>query len=95
MTDVPDNPADQLLTTTEAATLAGVGVTTICNWANPERGFFVQVGEKDGKPVMERRHLEPAGLNERNKPLYRLLDVARAEHATRRRAGRVFTGQAA
>lgn len=90
MADVLDDPTEQLLTTSESATLAGVTVTAICNWANPKRGFFVQVGTgPDGKPQFERRHLEPAGLNERGKPLYRLLDIARAEKATRQRAGRV------
>jgi DNA-binding transcriptional MerR regulator len=39
--------------------------------------------------------LQPAGLDERNRPLYRQLDVARAERATRNRAGRTFGHQAA
>jgi hypothetical protein len=50
--------------------------------------------DPDGKPQFERRHLEPAGLNERGKPLYRLLDIARAEKATRQRAGRVHRAAA-
>lgn len=33
--------------------------------------------------------LEPAGLDERGRPLFRQLDAARAEKATRAKAGRV------
>lgn len=36
-----------------------------------------------------RRILEPAGLDERGRPLYRHLDVALAERSTRDRAHRV------
>jgi DNA-binding transcriptional MerR regulator len=35
-----------------------------------------------------RGHLAPAGLDERGRPLYRQIDVARAEAKTRKRAGR-------
>ncbi len=35
-----------------------------------------------------RNQLAPAGIDERGRKLYRLIDVARAEHATRTRARR-------
>lgn len=91
MLEIYEDPTTKLLTASEAAALAGVTVAAVCNWANPERGFSVETGkDDDGKPVVERRHLERAGLNERGKPMYRLLDVARAERATRKRAGRNY-----
>lgn len=62
---------DQLLTTTEAANLAGVAVCTFSNWVS-------------------RGKLAPAGLDERGRPLYKLIDVAKAERATRDRARRTF-----
>lgn len=37
-----------------------------------------------------RGHLQPAGLDARGRPLYRLADVARAELATRARALRLI-----
>lgn len=39
---------------------------------------------------VNRGHLEAAGLNERGHPLYRLLDVAKAEAATRDHARRTW-----
>lgn len=57
-----------LLTSTEAATLAGVAASTIYTWK--DRGI-----------------LEPAKMRN-GRPLYRVLDVARAERATRDRARR-------
>ena len=39
--------------------------------------------------------LAPAGLDERGRPLYRQLDVALAEKATRKRAGRNYVQRAA
>ncbi|HEX4813355.1 MAG TPA: hypothetical protein VFV66_11445 [Nonomuraea sp.] len=38
---------------------------------------------------VERGHLKPAGLDEHNRPLYALKDLARAEQATRSRALRL------
>ncbi|TQE35461.1 MerR family transcriptional regulator [Streptomyces ipomoeae] len=38
---------------------------------------------------VERGHLAPAGLDEHNRPLYALADLARAERATRSRALRL------
>jgi DNA-binding transcriptional MerR regulator len=39
-----------------------------------------------------RGHLHPVAHSSDGRPLYRLLDVAKAEHATRRRARRTQTG---
>lgn len=60
---------NSLITTTEAANLAGVNVQTIRTWKH--RGHIEQVDtDKDGRP------------------LFRWIDVARAERATRERARR-------
>lgn len=55
---------ESLVTTTEAANLAGVSAATIRSWAH-------------------RRILEPAGREANGRPLYRWIDVARAERKTR------------
>jgi hypothetical protein len=62
---------DSLITSTEAANLACVGVATISKWR-------------------DRGHLTPAAYDDRGRPLYRFIDVARAERATRDRARRTF-----
>jgi DNA-binding transcriptional MerR regulator len=49
---------------------------------------LTDVTEATVRSWKHRGQLAPAGLDERGRPLYRLLDVARAEHATRHRAGR-------
>jgi hypothetical protein len=66
---------DDVLTTKQAAQAAGVRPSAINNWR--ERGYTVKV---DGG--RERHHLRNIGTDER--PRYLALDVARAEHATRR-----------
>lgn len=58
---------DDLITTTEAATMCGVGKSTISMW-------------------VARGHLEPAGLDEHNRPVYRVGAVMVAARDTRRRA---------
>ncbi|MDX2667407.1 MerR family transcriptional regulator [Streptomyces stelliscabiei] len=40
---------------------------------------------------VERGHLQPAGLDEQQRPLYALADLARAEKATRARALRLVS----
>ena len=55
-----------LVTTTEAASIAGVSVAAISKWK--DRGL-----------------IDPSGLDERGKPLYRLADIIKAERTTRRR----------
>lgn len=65
----PYDRLHELVTTSEAASLAGVAVNTITTWRN--RGI-----------------LTPAGSDTNGRPLYRFLDVAKAERATRDRARR-------
>lgn len=74
---------ESLISTTDAAYLAGVSVAAISNWR--ERGYLARI---DGQPT--RVHLAPAGYDGRNRPLYRWIDVAKAERATRDRARRTF-----
>ncbi|AZV00786.1 HTH DNA-binding protein [Gordonia phage Kiko] len=71
---------DSLITTQEAAALCGVSAATIRTWAN--RGYVDTQGVG--------RRLEPKGRDRQGRNLYLLLDVAKAENATRmRRARRV------
>lgn len=58
-----------LVSTTQAAEIAGVKVSTISKWR--ERGL-----------------IKPSGLDERQRPLYRLADVVKTERATRNRSWR-------
>lgn len=58
-----------LVSTTEAAGIAGVTVSTVSKWR--ERGM-----------------IEPSGLDERGRPLYRLADIVKTERATRNRTWR-------
>jgi hypothetical protein len=71
---------ESLLSTTDAASIAGVSVAAVSNWR--ERGYLNCNGE--------RVYLEPAGYDRRNRPMYRWIDIAKAEHATRGRARRVW-----
>ena len=63
-----------LLTATEAATYAGVTVAAICNWR--ARGYLPVATNGQGREIRDRR----------GRPKYRLLDVAKAEQATKERA---------
>jgi hypothetical protein len=58
--------------------MAKVTVSTISNWAT--RGYTTA----DGTVAF----LRPSGRDERGRPLYRVLDVAKAEQATSHRARR-------
>jgi DNA-binding transcriptional MerR regulator len=58
-----------LVSTNDAAAVAGVSVETIRSWRHREL-------------------LKPSGLDDKGRPLYRLIDVAKAERATRERARR-------
>lgn len=62
---------NSLLSTSEAANVAGVAVCTISNWRS--RGL-----------------LQPSDADAAGRPLYKLLDVAKAERATREKARRTF-----
>lgn len=70
MTTLTPDRLDSLITTTEAASLAGVAVATIRKWA--QRGLICEQGR------------DP----ETNRPLFRFIDIARAEHKTRQKARR-------
>lgn len=71
---------DSLITAKEAAALCGVSAVTIRTWSS--RGYIDTRGEG--------QKLEPKGRDRQGRNLYRLLDVAKAENATRmRRARRV------
>lgn len=60
---------DSLITTAEAATLCGVTVSAIRQWAH--KGLITATG-----------------IDDRGRKLYRLIDVAKAEHTTREKARR-------
>lgn len=77
---------DSLITTTDAANLAGVSVAAVSNWR--ERGYLAPDPDRPGE--QKRMHLTPAGHDRRNRPLYRWIDVVKAEHATRGRARRIY-----
>lgn len=49
---------------------------------------YAQVTRSAVANWVARGHLQPAGRDYRGRPLYRLRDVARAEHATRAKARR-------
>ena len=71
-------PDDELLTVAEAARLCRVKPTTIYGWKH--RGLLPVARGIDGKEVRD----------ERKRPLYWRLDVARAEHRTREAARRIL-----
>lgn len=66
---ITPNGVETKITTAEAATLCGVTVSAIRQWAH--KGLIAATG-----------------IDERGRKLYRLLDVAKAERATRTRARR-------
>lgn len=71
---------EELITATEAARRLQVTVAAVTNWAT--RGYRSETGEKVVLPVR--------GLNERGHKLYRFIDVALAERATREHAKRRY-----
>ena len=66
-----------LLSATDAALYAGKSVNVIVNWRN--RGWLPVATDAQGNEIRD----------ERGRPRYRLLDVAKAENATRQRAERM------
>lgn len=72
--DAPALDLDALLSATEAASYADVTVNVIVNWRN--RGILPVATDEHGAEIRD----------ERGRPRYRLLDVAKAEHGTRQRA---------
>lgn len=72
---MPDElDVNALLTATAAAAYARVSVSCICKWHS--RGHLPIATDTDGKEIRD--------VNRR--PLYRLLDVAKAENKTRQAA---------
>ncbi len=69
-----------LLTATEAAAYAGVSVNVIVNWRN--RGWLPVATDSQGREIRDSR----------GRPRYRLLDVAKAENATKQRGERMARG---
>lgn len=67
---------DDLVSATDAARRIGCESATVRNWAS--RGYADSAGE--------RVKLKPSGLDERGRPLYKLIDVLRAARDTRRNA---------
>jgi hypothetical protein len=67
---------DALLSASEAAAYAGVSVSAIGNWR--DRGHLPVAKDEHGQEIRDRR----------GRPRYRLLDVAKAEHATSKLARR-------
>lgn len=67
---------DALLTASQAAMYARVSVAAICNWHT--RGHLPVAMDEQGREIRDLR----------GRPKYRLLDVAKAEHATHKRARR-------
>ena len=68
----PDDPAERLLTTAEAARAAHVTEATVRDWA----------AERKDRPAL----LRPADRDATGRPLYRELDVLTVEAQTRRTA---------
>lgn len=75
MRDTPSSIADQLVTYQQASHLYGISVDTLRMWRY--RGHLPQATNKNGRPLRRGRQ-----------PLFRLVDIARAEKATRQRARR-------
>lgn len=78
---MPDLDVNALLTATEAAGYAGKSVAAICKWR--ERGYL---------PVARDPQTGEEIRDDRGRPRYRLLDVAKAENATRQRGEQMARG---
>lgn len=83
-----EHPLHRLVTTDEAASLCAVGINTILQWKS--RGYMVAI-IRGGKHERERRYLENAVddtgrkiKDDHGRLVYRLVDVYRAEQATRK-----------
>jgi len=63
---------ESLVTPEEAATICGVRPVTVRQWASRDYG-----------PAKSKTRLPHCGINDHGRKLYRLLDVAKANHATR------------
>ena len=74
---MPDLDLNALLAAKEAAEYAGVSVAAICKWR--ERGHLPVAKDEQGREIRDKQ----------GRPRYRLLDVAKAENATKRRGERM------
>jgi hypothetical protein len=75
---------DGLIDRGQAAELCGVSPDAVTIWAT--RGYMATIIE-NGEKTKVRRYL-PVARREGRKPLYDVVEVAKAEHATRRRGRR-------
>jgi len=78
--DGPLLDVNALLTAKEASGYTGLKVTTICKWR--ERGHLPVATDEHGEEIR----------NAKGQRLYRLLDIAKAEHATSERAEKMARG---
>jgi hypothetical protein len=77
-------PVADLYTGTQAAALA-------TKWRRSISADAATVSRSAICKWVKRGHLQAAGLDEKNRPLYALADLARAEKATRARALRLIS----
>ena len=77
---MPDLDVNALLSASEAAAYAGVSVAAICNWR--DRGHLPVAKDEHGQEIRDKQ----------GRPRYRLLDVAKAENATKRRGEQMARG---
>jgi hypothetical protein len=80
MVDAPALNLQALLPGKQAAEYAGVSVAAICKWR--ERGHLPVATDDEGNEIRDPR----------GRPLYRLIDVAKAEHATKTRGEKMARG---
>ncbi|MBX7464952.1 hypothetical protein [Streptomyces sp. NPDC057910] len=78
MVDLTADLRTQLWTVAEAAEAAAVSPHVVRNWKY--RGVLEQARDMGGRPIADRH----------GRPLFRAIDVIRAEKATRERARRVY-----
>ena len=77
---MPDLDVNALLTAKEAAGYTGKSIAAICKWR--ERGYLPVATDAKGQEIRD----------DRGRPRYRLLDVAKAENATRQRGQQMAAG---
>ncbi len=77
---MPDLDVNALLSAKEAAGYAGVSIAAICKWR--ERGHLPVATDAQGVEIRD----------DRGRPRYRLLDVAKAENATKQRGDQMARG---
>lgn len=68
---------DEMVTTAQAAELAGVDVETVRQWR--KRGYISRGGRRE--------HLQVAGLSDRGWPMFRAADILEVAATTRTRRG--------